>query len=279
MLRFHALLSLAAGGLFAIPALRSQEPQGVLESLAQTVQALEHLGGIEARLAAGEPVDSAEILAATEAPSGTAMERDTFLATLRDEVAGLALQHDRILAGLGAPSFSAGPNSLPTHMSDAQGGLGMGQPGAAQGQAARPAPAPTTGLPESVRRSLFEGPRPLVELPAHVSANPRASRNFEVEGYSADPLREGRLYCRVGRFAEAITILERIDDSPEADYWIAQAYEALERYEEALAGYTALAESESAGSFAARASRDLEFLRWKMDFQSRLGAKRGKEQP
>jgi len=96
----------------------------------------------------------------------------------------------------------------------------------------------------------------------------RGVRALEPEGFIADVVRQGRLYFRAQRYAEAFTVLEMSDD-PEAAYWLARCLERLGRIDEAIEALRALIADERASTLADRARRDLEFITWKRDFLER----------
>ena len=50
-------------------------------------------------------------------------------------------------------------------------------------------------------------------------------------------LRQGRLFFRAGRYAEALTVLEAVEHVPESSYWLARCYERLQRFDEAIELY------------------------------------------
>jgi tetratricopeptide (TPR) repeat protein len=133
---------------------------------------------------------------------------------------------------------------------------------------------PTVGIDDATRQAIRSYPIPLTDLSPRATATP-GSKGFEPEGFVADVVRQGRLYFRAERYAEALTVLEMSDD-PEAAYWLARCLERLDRTEEAIEALKALIASESASTLADRARRDLDFLTWKRDFEERRSSGGGK---
>lgn len=86
-----------------------------------------------------------------------------------------------------------------------------------------------------------------------------------VEGYSADPVRQGRAAYFAGEYERAVSLLSREPDRTLAVYWLAKSLEKLDRESEALKAYQRVAASEDEPDLAERAQFDLEFLRWRWE--------------
>jgi hypothetical protein len=144
-----------------------------------------------------------------------------------------------------------------------------------------PAPVATTGLDESMRRRLGELEPLAVPSPASGAAPAAAAaprlRAFEPEGYAADALRMARAHYKQGRWNEALLLLEQRAGATAAEtYWRARCLEKLGRDAEAAAAYEAVVTDPAAGEDAVRAKGDLEFLRWRLDFEARRRTAAGK---
>lgn len=269
MMKFGYLFALGATGVFALPQLGGQgAPQSVEQALEQTIATLEALGELRADIEAGAPDAVERIRRATEAPALEPRERDELLVRLRGEVAEL---HAQVDAGDRQPVGRAlrpyvDPRPKPDDEQGAETLATVNAPSAAM---------PTVGLDDELRRTIASLPIPLEKVSATASRDPGLARTLEPEGYSADVLRQGRLFFRAGRYVEAMTLLERISQrSPEARYLLARSLERLGQQEEALAAYRELAELTDDPATARRARHDLEFLAWKRDFlQKRQGDK------
>lgn len=89
----------------------------------------------------------------------------------------------------------------------------------------------------------------------------------------ADPIRLGKLLVRSGRPAEAIEVLEGAPRAAAQRYWLARAYQAQERFAEAIEIFRLLKDDEKAGDFARYAAEDLKFLEFKRTLD-RAGSRR-----
>ncbi|MFT7167579.1 MAG: hypothetical protein ACI80K_000701 [Paracoccaceae bacterium] len=136
--------------------------------------------------------------------------------------------------------------------------------------AARPDHIPGTGqsvgslqgLDASMRAALSGGIGPL----DHVSDSSRRRGNeavtLEEKGYVADPMHLGKLLVRAKRPAEAVEILKH-QTGPGGRYWLARAFQDLDREAEATALFRLIADDGTAGIYSRHASKDLEFLEFK----------------
>jgi tetratricopeptide (TPR) repeat protein len=267
MMRHHSSLALGLATLFVLPASLpgAQEPMDLEARLEATVAALEHLGGIERRIQAGDHSILGELLLATEAPLPDAQQRDEALTLFRGEVAELQQRWDELTSG-GSPFTSATrPMPAPT-----DGG-------------ARPNPLIHVGLQPSMyaeirAQILPQGTRPASSI--------LGLRDYEEQdGYSADSLRQGRLLVRAERWSEALEALEPSQDDAEARYWIARCYEGLGRTGEAIELLQGLidagkpnveTEAEApapAKALARRAAYDMKFLELRRELADRRRTK------
>ncbi len=247
MMRMHAALSAGLAAFFLLPGMRgaSDDPAGLETSLVRTVRALETLAGFEQRVRTRDSSVIADVISATEPAHLAPTDGGEALDKLRREVSLLQMELDRLET---AP------------MSDATASF----------EAPPPAPI-TTGLDESTRHALrlplgAEDPRATHEArmePAH------APVAMERAGYSADPLRHALACLRAGRPERALELLVGREDL-EALYWRSRALVELDRVDDAIALLTRVHESSGDDYAGRRAATDLEFLRWKKDFQERL---------
>lgn len=248
----------ALAAVFVIPALALQgrAPDSLAEALQRTLAALDSLAQIELRVQAGEPGAVQAVLAATEPALPPELRDDAALLVLRGDVA-------RLEAALDAVHAEAG-----THV---PGHVGLGP---IDELLQEPAPVATTGLDESMRRRLGEldpvpFPKPASGGSPVASAAPKL-RAFEPEGYAADALRMARAHYKQGRWNDALMLLEQQGGASAAEtYWRARCLEKLGRDAEAEAAYQTVVADPAAGEDAQRAKGDLEFLRWRLDFEAR----------
>lgn len=264
MMKFHYLLSLAAGALMVVPpiAFRAQEGEGedsLKRALSRTLAAIDELAGVQEQIARGDRAGIVSILSATEKAAGEPRQRDEFLATLREEVSGLQMVLDEERAGttpsiLSYSSFGLGPD--PLHSTSPRSTGGSTSP---------------VGLSGDWRDSLSLGGAPGGRGEARRPTS-SAGAGLEQDGFSADPLREGKLLARAGRHQDAIRALMPIQEQPEASYWIARSLQRLDRDQEARELLRRLVADESAGIHGRRAQRDLDFLDVKAKLQQRRRA-------
>ena len=261
MMRFTFAKSVVFAGLLVVPAVTSQSgpDAGVAKALSDTVAALEELAGLRGRVASGDASAVEDVLAATEPPILGPRVRDEFLVTLREEVNGLRMLAEELALD---PTAGAGGARADTGASDATPPVSPSPPPDHRG-----APIATVGIDDAIRAAIRGYPMPLAQLSPRATIVPGV-RDLEPEGFTADVVRQGRLFFMAGRYAEAFTVLETSDD-PEAAYWLARCLERLERIDEALEAFRALIADERASTLADRARRDLDFLTWKRDFMER----------
>ncbi len=245
MMRFTGAIGTSLAAFVVVPA-TALGPDGndlalssLEEALSKTVQSLEILVGIRDR---AEPIAVDLVLEVTEPPifDGPAgPERDRKLDVLRTNVSLLREELDVVEARLlSSPADTTG--SIKTPVSGVTRGL---DPEALD--VLRKLGAP--GAPVH-RRSI---------APATDTA------------YSANPLMQAQACYRAGLFARGFALLEK-DETVAGRYWRARCLERLDRLTEAAELYRAISEQEDAGSFAERASTNLEFVTWKLTFVERL---------
>ena len=266
MMRFTLAKSVALAGLLVVPAITSQSGPGggVAKALGDTVAALEELAGLRSRVASGDASAVEDILAATEPAILGPRVRDEFLVTLREEVSGLRMLADEL----------ALDPTVGTTRPDGPAPDSSGKPELLGPPPDRAAGVPTVGIDDSIRQAIRSYPMPLTELSPRATLEPGV-RALEPEGFTADVVRQGRLFYRAERYAEALTVLEASDD-PDAAYWLARCLERLDRTDEAIEALQALIADERASTLADRARRDLDFLTWKRNFQERKSRGGGK---
>jgi tetratricopeptide (TPR) repeat protein len=277
MMKYTYVTNLAIATVLVIPAVAIQDDaggSGLGGTLQGTIDALDELVRIQEGFAQGNAAALDRILGATEAPILDPRGRDEFLVKLREEVNGLQTQVDQA----GNNSATSMPH-LPTGAQVPLAGMGPALPpggpgafGSAQRtqatQIARPQIPPhnvTSGLTSEMREALQSQQLPINPLSPTILNDPSKQRAFEKAGFSADIMRQGRLYFRAGRYAEALTLLEKDAEKPEAMYWIARCFEKLGREDEALEKYRAVMNSGEV-TFARRAKHDVDFLEWKRNF-------------
>jgi tetratricopeptide (TPR) repeat protein len=254
-MRSGLLAPAALAVLFVVPTVAWQEgpPPSLEESLRRTLLALESLAGLGQRIEQGELAAVPQLLQATEPALGAEEESGPLLAQLRGEVAALEIELDALH---GEPAVERSPV------------------GAHEGGAAIPA---TTGLDDATRALLaqtrieqedaaLDGSKLAAAAKAQRESN---KRSFEEPGYTADALRLARAYYRQGQYDRAFALLEGRSTDPTEAYWRARCLEKLGRLDEALAAYEVLAADAEGGADAQRAREDLEFLRWRQQFEQR----------
>jgi hypothetical protein len=256
----------ALAAVFVIPAvaLQGRAPDSLADALQRTLAALDSLAQIELRVQAGEPGAVQAVLAATEPPLPPELRDDAAVFALRGDVARLEAALDAVHA------------QSATHV---PGHVGSGK---LDELPVEPAPVATTGLDESMRRRLGElEPLALAAPSSGAAASPSAApklRSFEPDGYAADALRMARAHYKQGRWNEALLLLEqRAGATAQETYWRARCLEKLGRDAEAAAAYEAVVADPAAGEDAVRAKGNLEFLRWRLDFESRRRSAAGKD--
>jgi hypothetical protein len=248
MMRMHAVLSTGLAALLVLPRLRGggDDPAVLEASLTRTVHALEVLSGIDQRLRAQDLAVVGDVLSVTEPAGGDPAAASATLETLRREVSLLQMELDQLEA---APAVVLAP------------------------VAKREPPAVTTGLDDATRKALQLpiGAGDGASADGALASAPPATVANEGPGYSADPLRHALACLRARRPERALELLTGRED-PESQYWRARALADLDRIDEAIAILARLSAASGDDFTTKRATTDLEFLRWKRDFVSRLPA-------
>lgn len=256
MLKFMHLFNFGVVGALIVPAaLQDMSGVGQLErSIGATERALQSLGQVEAQLAAGEFAGVDAILAATEPPFGGARERSTLVDQLRRDIGELEHQVQQFEIPSGLEHLNEDPTKdlLPT--------TPEGTPQVA-----------TVGLSQADRDEVAEIWPPVPGIDGTGNVRKKGTTfTFEKEGFSVDPIRQGRAYYRAGRYKEALRLFELSPGVPESDYWTGRALERLDRTEEAIAAYTLVVDNEDAGALIERARMDRDFALWLIDFERKV---------
>lgn len=126
--------------------------------------------------------------------------------------------------------------------------------------------APTIGLNGALHARIMGDLRPLDGVSPAARRRGDEALALEATDYVADAVRLGKLLVRADRPAEAIQVLENAERTPATRYWLARAYQAQERLDEALEIFIVLTEDEKAGEYRVLAERDRDFLQFKRDF-------------
>jgi hypothetical protein len=135
--------------------------------------------------------------------------------------------------------------------------------------------APTVGLQPGQATNLKSVLPPLEDVAPEAQRRGGEPLQIEQADFTADAVRQGKLLFRANRHAEAIQLLQGRKGNHEAQYWLAQAYRAMERVPEALEILRTLAVSADAGPFARYAKSDLEFIEFERSLLSRKRATTG----
>ena len=301
MLKSIGILQLTLAPVLVLPAMTGQENAagGIEGQLDATLQSIEYLRGLEVGVRTGDTQALRAIERSTEPARDATPQRAAHLETLQDDIARLRFNLDRLLVD---PGEVEAIMSMPPSVVRA---LGLGgatvapasstaRPPRASRRTARsrsPRPRPTaprwrspirqpraptvagihstTGLTEAARAALSGEAGPLDNV--RETSRRRGNEPVALEGdhYVADAVGLGRLLVRSRRSAEAVEILEPIKDDAGARYWLARAYQQLDRSTEALAIFRALSADENAGVHQRHAKEDLEFLEFKLALQKR----------
>lgn len=256
MMKLTGALGSCLAALVVVPttALSPQESDGALTSLRvaldRTVQSLELLGGLRARVEAGERLPLPVLRELTEEPLPAGPKRDADLERLRTRV-GL-LQQELDLAE--ARSASGVPGTAPAPAKPAS--EPQPRPGVSRGL--------TPGELEELARlgaAGEAGASPAVPAVAPLPADPSQ--------YSADPLLHAQACYRAGMYQRGVDVLQGDDSSP-AVYWRARCLEQLGRLDQAVDLYQKLAARSEDPTWSQRAQANLEFVRWKQQFDERF---------
>ena len=264
MMKFTQAINVAVASVLVVPAVTLQGgvAHSLRESLDRTLVALETLAGIDQRLQVEGREAVAEVLEHTEPAlaqdAGDPAARDRLLDSLRADVGSLQAELDRAQRAA-APRADQQPLELALEP-------------AAQA-------AVTTGLDDDLRALLASSrARPRITAPAERAPKQAAAEDpeklaLEGEDFTADPLRLAQAYYRKGRFEQAVALLEEKGQGPEALYWKARSLEKLGLHEAAIEAYTAVSGREDAGALASRALEDIEFLKWRLEFEQQTRGK------
>lgn len=258
-MRHGSILGVGLGLVVVLPSLTASQSAGELErTLSDTVRALAVLTGLEPGLAARPPEQTVELArSATEPAFGDEAQRDEQLQRLRKDVGRLQMLSDEL-----ARVAEHDPAQVPSPSSPSSTG-GIGHAGLAI----------TTGLDDRLRAQLSS--EPLLTLPRDPQA--AGTEHRTAKAAHADVLRQGQALLRAGKAKEALAVLRDAEDDVRANYWMARALEQLDRADEALDLYRAVAAAPTAGYLAQRAKNDAEFVEWKRGFAARLGVKSAQE--
>jgi len=293
---------------------QDQGAKSLQDQLGATLSSLQYLGQLRDSAASGNEDAIGAILAATEEPRDASTGTGAYLETLRSDHSRLRFQLDRLLGDpeevkaimtmpasvvrtlglLGAPE-----DANPVEGNPAEGAPGVGitgpvAPATGSGAAGSPtAPPSTTGVapvfgPAAIGATAPPNagmdPNMLQRIESELmpldsvseSARRRGAEAISLEGenYVAAPVRLGRLYVRSGRPAEAIAVLERAEDTVERRYWLARAYQAQQRFEDAADLYRQLLADPEAATFKPHVERDLKFVEFSRQLRNTGGAKR-----
>jgi hypothetical protein len=273
MLKHVASVNIALAGVFVLPGLAGPQDaeQGLAAQLDATVASIDYLGELVKKLEGGEKDALALLLGATEPARLGDLQSEARLVTLRGDVSRLRMALDRMLEQLGIdPNIPGipGPGSGRTTGSSAAGARVSRSPD----QWSPGGLAPTIGLQAGQTSSLKSVLPPLENVAPDAQRRGDEPLRLEQTDFTADAVRQGKLLFRANRHAEAIQLLQGRKADPEAQYWLAQAYRAMDRTPDALEILRPLAENAEAGPFARYAKSDLEFIEFE---RSLLSRKRG----
>ncbi len=303
MLKSIGILQLTLAPVLVLPAMTGQEsPAGGIEGqLEATLQSIEYLRGLEVGARTGDPLALRAIERSTEPARDATPQRASHLETLQDDIARLRFGLDRLLAdpaeveaimsmppsvvralGLGGATVAPAPSTsfpaAPRVRTDGTVEIPARTPDRTAAAISDPAAArpeiiagvsSTTGLTEAARSALSGEVGPLDDVRETSRRRGNGPVALEGEHYVADPVGLGRLLVRSRRPAEAVEILEVIKDDVGARYWLARAYQQLDRSTEALAIFRALSADENAGVHQRHAKEDLQFLEFKLALSKR----------
>ncbi len=291
MLKSIGILQLALAPVLVLPAMTGQESLtgGIEGQLEATLQSIEYLRGLEVGVRTGDPQALRAIERSTEPARDATPQRAMHLETLQDDIARLRFSLDRLLAdpaevdaimsmprsvvralGLGgdavAPTPSTARSAAPHVEADGMSSIPASTPDRTSVAITDPAAArpeivagitSTTGLTQAARAALNSEVGPLDDV--RPTSRRRGGEPVALEGedYVADPVGLGRLLVRSRRPAEAVEVLESIEDDAGARYWLARAYQQLDRSTEALVIFRALSADASAGVPQRHAKEDL----------------------
>jgi tetratricopeptide (TPR) repeat protein len=262
MLKFQYAINLGLALVLGVPAVtlgvQANEPLEV--TLRRTIDALDQLASIEERLHERDASAIHDVLRATEAPVAVNAQDpgadDQLLGDLRQQVESLQREVGELERVAPLPTVRVPSPHLVTEDFNA------------------PPSTPTVGLDDSARRLLASAPQvgkrvnTGAPVPTDAVSTTSDKRAFEPEGYAADAVTLGRAYYRQGRFDQALATFETAGKNADALYWRARSLEKLARNADALAAYAEVLALPDGGAAAERAKEDLEFLRWRIDFET-----------
>jgi len=264
MMRHASAMGIGLGLFITLPALGGVQDAATLQSaLDETVRALAVLTGIEQDFAAGKRELAVPVaLASSEAPLADARTRDEQQERLRKEVGRLQAAHDEL-----------------ANRSSGSAGAALAPEAVAQRNSASDVAVITaisTGMTDELRAQFSS--EPLLPSVASTGTGTTAGSGKPTGSAPAagtteriaDELRRGQALYRSGKYKEALIALRAIEHDVRARYWLARTLEKLERLDEALALYQAVAADANAGYLAERARNDAEFLEWRRTFQAKL---------
>lgn len=285
MMKSIGTVQLALATVFVVPAVTGQDENvnSLQSQLSATLNSLDYLAELRDRAATGDRAAIGAIVSTTEAPRDPQRAGGSYLESLQTDLARLRFQLDRLL---GTPSEVKAIMQLPGSVVRSLGLAGATGEQVSTGTDPKAAgnvtSGGTTGLrtpgagPLGLAGSEGMSPAMLQQINSELlpldsvtdSARRRGAESVALEGadYVAAPTRLGRLYVRRGRAAEAVTVLETAPKSPARTYWLARAYQSLERYEDAADLYRSLIADPDAADFQRQAERDLKFV----DFSRKL---------
>ena len=276
MMKFQtALVSGLTAALVVPGAVLGQDEVSALENaLSGTVRAIEVLSGLETQLDQ-DPVATVPLLiAATEEPGMTDDTLDERLNSLRSQVSLLRMELDAIESPMagdpqtatgGAPVGTAPTTGLPPQAPRANDPLANA--------AGAQAPYVSTGLDPALmarirQRANGTSATPKTQTGGEGSSEDKAAAP-KIGTYSADPLGQARASYNAGRYEDGITILSGRTDV-KSRYWTARCLTRLGRYGEAIPILEDITKQAGDSYEGRRAQTDLEFARWKRDFEQKL---------
>jgi tetratricopeptide (TPR) repeat protein len=282
MMKSIGTIQLALATVFVVPAVTGQDQgaQSLQSQLSATLSSLDYLANLRDRAATGDKDAIGAIVATTETPRKPERAGGPYLESLQTDLARLRFQLDRLL---GTPSEVEAIMQLPGGVVRSLGLAGAPATGtetSAEGPRSDRAPgsafqdlAPpgfevftVSGMSPAMLQQINSELLPLDSVTESARRRGAEAIALEGAGYVAAPTRLGRLYVRRGRAAEAVTVLESAPAAPARTYWLARAYQSLQRYEEAADLYRSLLNDPAAADFHRQAKQDLKFV----DFSRQL---------
>jgi hypothetical protein len=260
MLRFTTLANFGMVGALIAPA-AFQEVSTVKEmesSLRATDHALRTLESIQEQLQAKDYHGIDSILKATEGPMGGDRERSQLMDQLRREIGELEFQLQELNAPITLPHLKEDPTEVMRNDPETEDAMGT---------------VATIGLSvEQLTEVGNTGPLTPGGDGTELAIRPQADGRyrFEKQGFSADPIRQGRAFYRAAEYSEALRLFEGMAGEVEADYWIGRTLERMGRHQAALTAYMRVISNEDAGTFGERATSEREFLNWIIELDLKI---------